>query len=661
MEQKNHLQGPQPASYAHPVSWLKQLTQMQPAKWNWPRSVRAVIGLVLPLAIGTWLDQLGLFLWVAMGFMMQIAGERDNPYPVLVHRVLITAPIGACGLLFGYLSGLPWELITVIMAGVAFISAILSSYNSALSIGTMQMLIMATVVLGNSHIGHYAQLVALNLTGALFYLGLLALEAKLSRRHPEDQAVESGLRALASLAQHRAQQAVTEPDEAAISNSLNQLYSLMLQTRSTSPSRNVNSDYLAALVQRLDSVFAALESTQNPNDLKMAAQLLTQTADTVAKGQKVQELIPQFETESSQILKTKLTDLIQLLAGNRYSLLRNAVVVGPKQKVRSWSVLWGELNPGKEVVLTATALALCVSVAYSLRWVDDVSHWYWAPLTVVLVMKPDMGSIFSRSILRSLGTSIGAALGGVILYFVHPGLLFLLIIAGLAAVLPWAAQRSYAMMSLAMTPLIIILIDYIVPERAGVNYALLRFEYTLLGGLIALVLGYVIWPKTNHAKFNKSFQQVRQGLAAYLQTVLNHVEQPEESSEVTKARRAIYGQIANFRMLLQRQLSDPPPASHEALSWFPLISSASRLANIITVYSMSHSSSLATEQKQQIEQISRWIATGKLNDGMLEQIQVGETNSAEDQLLQSIQSELAHVKGMVSYQTGEGVEQVGSK
>ena len=76
---------------------------------------------------------------------------------------------------------------------------------------------------------------------------------------------------------------------------------------------------------------------------------------------------------------------------------------------------------------------------------------------------------------------------------------------------------------------------------------------------------------------------------------------------------------------------------------------------------MSHSTSLAAEQKQQIEQISRWIATGKLNDGMLEQIQVGETNSAEDQLLQSIQSELAHVKGMVSYQTGEGVEQVGSK
>lgn len=647
MKQKTNSPGPQPASYAHPVSWLKQLTRLQPAKWNGARSARAVIGILLPLLLGTWLDQLGFFLWVAMGFMMQIAGERDNPYPVLVHRVLITAPIGACGLLFGYLGVLPWELITVLMAAVAFLSAVLSSYNSALSIGTMQMLIMATVVLGNSHISHYLQLAALNLTGAAFYLLLLGIESKLSHHRPEDQAVEDSLRALALLAQHRAQQQPTEQDEAAITNHFNQLYSLMLQTRSTSPSRNVNSDYLAALIQSLDSVFAAIEGGINQADLSKSAQLLSQAADAIANRQKLQLVQPQFEAASSQALTLKLNALLQLLTSNRYSLLRNAVAVAPMHKARSWSVLWGELNPGKEVVLNAVALALCVSLAYSLRLIDNVSHWYWAPLTVILVMKPDMGSIFSRSVLRSLGTSVGAVIGGAMLYFLHSDAWLLGIIAVLAAILPWAAQRSYAVMTVAMTPMIILLIDYIMPEHAGVNYALLRFEYTVLGGIITLIFGYIIWPKTNHGKFSKNFQQVRQGLAMYLNAVLSQIGQSGESVEVTKTRRSVYGQIANFRMLVQRQLSDPPPASHEALSWFPLISSASRLANAITTYSIYHADALTEAQKHQIVQLVHALETGQLSDDTLNAVPSSEVDSAENQLVQSIQSELEHVKGMI--------------
>lgn len=44
------------------------------------------------------------------------------------------------------------------------------------------------------------------------------------------------------------------------------------------------------------------------------------------------------------------------------------------------------------------------------------SHWFWVPLTVCLVMKPDFGSVFDRAILRVVGTVIGVAIAtGVIL------------------------------------------------------------------------------------------------------------------------------------------------------------------------------------------------------------------------------------------------------
>lgn len=638
---------PQPASYAHPVNWIRQLTRLQPAKWNWPRSVRAMIGIGLPLIIGTATHQLDLFLWVAMGFLLQISGERDNPYPVLFHRLLITTPLALAGLLLGYLSALPWEVVTLFMTTLAFASAVLSSYNSALSIGTMQMLMMGTVTLGNSFISHYWQPMLLALGGAVFYAVLLGIEAKLLRHRPEKQAVEQTLCALQALADHRAQGQSTGQGEAGFSTSLNNLYSFMLYTRSLAPSRNVNSEYIAVLIQRLDGVFAALESLDKPSDFKQVAQLLEQIIAAYTAQQKQQ---PELQGLESQVMRQKLEALVQTLWQNQYSLFKNEVVLDTKQKTKSWSVLLGELNPGKEVLLSASALALCMLLAYSLRWVDQASHWYWIPMTVILVMKPDLGSVFSRSVLRSLGTSCGVIIGGAVLHYVVPGPLFILIIVALACVMPWAGQRSYALMSLVITPLVLILIDYISPERAGINYAILRFEDTLLGGVIALIFGYLLWPKTNHMKFSHAFHEIRQNLALYLKATLTKAEDPNRTVQIHKMRYAVYGQIANFRSNLQKQLSDPPPASQEALAWFPLISSASRVANLITAYSINQSAQISAQELKALQQLADWIESGTVEKDITGVIDLtDQPDSTEVRLVHALVGELQHAKEMVVY------------
>ena len=644
MEKQKTSFAPQPASYAHPVNWLRQLTHLQPAKWNWSRSVRAMLGIGLPLIIGTATHQLDLFLWVAMGFLLQISGERDNPYPVLLHRLLITTPLALLGLLLGYLSALPWEVVTLFMTLLAFMSAILSSYNSALSIGTMQMLMMGTVTLGNPFITHYWQPALLALAGSIFYAALLALEAKLLHNRPEEHAVEKTLQALSALAAHRAQSQSTEQDEANFSTSLNDLYSLMLYTRSIAPSRNVNSEYIAVLIQRLDGVFATLESIDKPTDLKQIAQVLSQIIDAYTSKRKLQ---PELAWPESVVMRQKLEALVQTLWKNQYALFKNEVVVDTK-KTKSWAVLWGELNPGKEVLLSASALALCLLLAYSLRWLDQASHWYWIPMTVILVMKPDLGSVFSRSVLRSLGTSCGVIIGGVVLHYVVPGPLFILLIIALACVMPWAAQRSYALMSLVITPLVLILIDYISPERAGVNYAILRFEDTLLGGLIALIFGYLLWPKTSHRQLSKSFHEIRQHLALYLKTTIPSAEQSDRSAQVHKIRYDIYGKIANFRSNLQKQLSDPPPAGQEALAWFPLIASASRVANLITAYSINQSEQVSAQETHTLQKLADWIESGIIALDLAGVVDLEKLpDSAEGRLIHDLVGELQHAKEMV--------------
>ncbi|QDQ86377.1 FUSC family protein [Alcaligenaceae bacterium SJ-26] len=144
-------------------------------------------------------------------------------------------------------------------------------------------------------------------------------------------------------------------------------------------------------------------------------------------------------------------------------------------------------------VQQALALALCLGVAYSARWLDGSPHWFWIPLTVGLVMKPDFGSIYDRALQRIIGTVVGVIVGALVLAAVPKGYLFVLIMALLAGVLPWAMQRSYILQAVFLTPLILMLVDVIAPGTGSVDDALQRLLDTVIGGVVVILLGCLPW------------------------------------------------------------------------------------------------------------------------------------------------------------------------
>jgi|GEM_PF-2362831 len=145
------------------------------------------------------------------------------------------------------------------------------------------------------------------------------------------------------------------------------------------------------------------------------------------------------------------------------------------------------------VALPAAALALCLAAAYSSKYFIPENHWFWIPLTVGLIMKPDLGNIVNRSVLRCLGTAVGVLIATAILMFVPKDVWMALFIAVFAGVLPWCMARSYAFQAVVLTPLVLLLVDVIVPGEQNVNYGIQRFFDTLIGASIVLLLGYVFW------------------------------------------------------------------------------------------------------------------------------------------------------------------------
>ncbi|WP_160356540.1 FUSC family protein [Bordetella sp. 02P26C-1] len=137
------------------------------------------------------------------------------------------------------------------------------------------------------------------------------------------------------------------------------------------------------------------------------------------------------------------------------------------------------------------ALALCLATAYAFKLILDASHWFWVPLTVGLIMKPDLGNIFDRAILRCLGTALGVAIASVILIHFPKDLWLAALIAVFAGVLPWCMAKSYALQAVTLTPLVLLLVDTIIPGDHNVNYSLQRMGDTVIGAAIVIVWGAV--------------------------------------------------------------------------------------------------------------------------------------------------------------------------
>lgn len=644
---------PQAASSARPAirpnPWLRELTTLKPAHWRWGVSIRAAIGMGLPLALGIVFDQLAASLWIAMGSLLQASAEREGPYKAIFWKIAISAPMGAAGCLLGYLSDYSWGVVTVTMVCAAFIGSIISSYSAALSSGSLQALVMGTVMTGNGHIGPDFWLPALMLlAGNAFYALMLGVEALCFRQRSQRAMLAALTQALRALALARADKQDTDAARRQVTDRLSVLYAQMLQIRAHAQGRNPLTERTAASLQRFDNLFACIMACQDADTLRRAAEQLQPIGQALAHGTRapastacpqdpallraVQALYDSFWNSAAPAQKPA-SGVTQAPAQARESRLR---------------ILLDRLTPGRATIASALALSLCVAIGFSLHWIDAKSHWYWVPMTILIIMKPDFGSIFARTILRSIGTSIGVILGAILLAVLEPGPSFVIVMTLIAITLPWASQRSYAMYTLALTPLVLVLIDFVTPETHGINYAALRLVDTLLGGLIVLVFGYAIWPKRHERQLVQAFREARKAIAAYLRACLPDPGQAQDNQQASACRRTAYGALADIRLQLQKSLTEPPPAGPEAAAWFPLITSAERICDAITGYCAVASEQPDPGQRAELERLAGLLATASHAEGS----QIISDNamanapldgSPESALISTIRSEMAHI------------------
>lgn len=644
------------AALERPGAWLRELARLKPAAWPWGLSIRSAFCVGAPFAVGVAADAVLTGMWVSLGTLMFAAGERSGPYRARFRQLAISAPIGATGYFAGYLVALPWPGTIAVMGAVAFLGGILSSYGAAFSVGAMQALLLASIAIGVPAIAQFWEPALLYLVGAVFYAVVLGVEALLLRHRPEREMTAGLVQALATLARACADRQHADTGRSsgidavrrAVTDRLGGAYAALLDVRSRASGRDAGTDRMAAVLRACDTLFVRILSTTDAEELRVTADRLMWRAQCIAGGKDaVDDPDPRWHPR----LASAAPSLMQAVDALDVALRGDGgpPVTGP---VRSGGVrpllLLDRWAPGREAILSALALALCIAVAYATHLVNRENHWFWIPLTVGLIMKPDFGSVFARAVLRCAGTLGGVVIGAALIAVVPKGMLFVAAMMLLAALLPWAMLRSYALQAVVLTPLVLLLVDIIIPGTADIDYAMQRLADTLIGAAIVLVFGFFIWPRTHVRELEQAFHAAMGALSAYLQAAraaTSNGSDPAMAPELARRRRAAYGHLADIRTRLQKSMAEPPPSGSEASAWFPLISAAERICDLITIYSTAVHSGTGTAQDDALNGLVRLIA--EIPGGRAPEtvpFPAGAADTPQAHLIAGVSAELAHMR-----------------
>jgi uncharacterized membrane protein (TIGR01666 family) len=197
---------------------------------------------------------------------------------------------------------------------------------------------------------------------------------------------------------------------------------------------------------------------------------------------------------------------------------------------------------------------VCLLGFVTAKTISHGHHSYWILLTIIVILKPGFSLTKQRNYQRLLGTIAGGALGILILYFIRDNTaqLIILMVFMIAA---YSFQRlNYIVSVIFMTPYILILFKFL-----GVDHVVQeRIADTLIGGGIAFIASYIIFPTWEFDLIKSTLTDVLRSNISYLMKVAESLSGKNvNTTEYKLARKDIYVYSANLSAAFERMTSEP--------------------------------------------------------------------------------------------------------
>ncbi|SDE03709.1 FUSC family protein [Riemerella columbipharyngis] len=201
-------------------------------------------------------------------------------------------------------------------------------------------------------------------------------------------------------------------------------------------------------------------------------------------------------------------------------------------------------------------LAMLIGYAIALAF-PDLGHSYWILITIIAIMRPAYSITKNRNILRLYGTSAGAALGFLIIYFVHiPWVLLLLLFLSMTICF-MLIKTQYFWGVLFLTVYVFLTFNFLKP---GGEMQLLEYRIfdTFIGGIVAFAVSYFVLPVWEHTQNKQFMKQTIRDNHKYFEEVMDiFLHQASDDERYRLLRKNAIISLANFSDNFQRMLSDP--------------------------------------------------------------------------------------------------------
>ena len=521
---------------------------------------------------------LGAGVFATMGALAAALAPQPGPLRDQIRRTAAAVGFGGVGLLVGqYASGSGWRPVVVI-AALSVVAALLSAINSALSLGSLQLLVYTALASGLvTPLPEEAEL-AFFLLGAAWATLTTLLQAWSEPLDPDRTAVAAVFSRIADLLDTSGGPGADDARRA-LTGALNSAYDRVIRSRSRSAGRSRELSELAGVLNSaaplVEGAVAATRAGLSPDGRDVAAVRAIATALAGPDDLPAERPPPLEDGHHAARAVRHGVRLVWNVVGDPEE---RAGAAAPRPEIERRARLRELVDrtlASAESRSFAVRLALCMAVAEVARQNVPTQRPYWVLLTVAIVLKPDFGSVFTRAIQRGAGTMLGVLLGTALLALLPRSPWLLLAMAVFAAILPWARNANFGLFSVFQTPLIILLLDLTLPADAGIVAA--RLEDTLIGCAIVLVFGYLLWPQTWRAPLDEAMRDATVALDAFVGAAFTGTP-----AERRRARRRNYRALTELQTQLQRRLAEPPPISTRAAAWWPVIVQLERTSDAVT-------------------------------------------------------------------------------
>ncbi len=616
---------PKPPNQAQAI-W-RLLTHFDRSKLNPTLALRNTAGVAIPLAVGFALGMPRGGLAMASGALNVSYSDGHDPYPQRAKRMLASTVWCAIAIFLGGITGHRNIEAVFVATAWAFIAGMLVAVGTtAADVGVISLVLLVVYAAQPLTPRQAAEAGLLALGGGLLQTALSIALWPVRRFDPERRALGDLFRELAEIAHKPSEAASAPPATAAATHAQDAIAGL-------GTDNSVESLRFRALLRQAERIRLSLimlsrlrlrlqrESAEHPaieavgRYLENASEVLRAIGEALFNDKKIGlgadrvilgvALTYQIRAQHGMGSRKAFAEAVlqdtqyqmDALSGQMRAaidLANNASPEGSEefQKREKQQPLWlrfssniatlhANLNFRSTVFRHALRLTLAVAAGDMLGRDFDWRRSYWIPMTIVLVLKPEFATTFSRGVLRIGGTILGLLLATALFHFLPIHTVMEIVLIGLFTfMVRWVGPANYGVFGVMISALVVLLltINGVSPKEVIIA----RGFNTAIGGVLALI-AYLAWPTWERSRVGDSLAALLAAYREYFSVVARWYVEKETADTLAmeKARQNSRTARTNLESSLERLAAEPGVTSEQINRVSTMLASSHRFAHAI--------------------------------------------------------------------------------